>query len=160
MGIDWKLLTQVRDRHKAVAQEHVARERAAAAHREAQVLQAQAQLHAQVVAKTQLWQDTIVKRTEGFSVSELRDAGNWSRALDMRIAQAGESVRHAQLQAAQQAARLEASRRELRTAAAELERAEQMRQRTKSEHARATENRLDDAADEAATQTWISGKAS
>jgi hypothetical protein len=159
MDIDWKLLTQVRDRHKVVAQEHVAHERRAADQRDAQVRQADARLQAQIDAKARLWQSTIGGQTGGFSVAELRQTSVWSRALDTRIAQAGATMRDAQQQAAQQQQRLDASRRQLRVAADEFQRAEQMGMRARAVQLRRLETRQEDAAEEAALQIWSAHKA-
>lgn len=152
MDIDWKTLTRVRERHKALAQEELLHQRRAAEAGAARLHEAQAALQAQLDAREQLWQGAA--HAAGLSAVELRSANAWSGALRTRIAQAQGGVAAARQQAAAQQARLEDSRRQLRAAAGELEKAERMGQRVHDERRRRREHGIDEAADEVAVQRW------
>ena len=160
MSIDWALLTQVRDRQKAAAQERVAHERQAAERHAAQEQQARSALQQEVAAKQALWDSTVAGGAGGLSVDHLRQASAWSRSLDLRIARAAASHREAAQQAAQQQARLDLSRQQLRAAAADVDKAEQMRTRALAERRQRQELRAEDAADESAAQAWAARRAS
>lgn len=154
MAIDWKVLTQVRDRHKQVAQEEVARERRIVEQREAEARQAEERLQAQIESKAQLWERSITSQTGGFSVAQLCQASTWSRTLDTRIAEAGTKLREAEQMAAQQQERLEMSRQQLRAAAGDLQKAEQMGLRARAAKQRLTETHMEGAAEDVALQIW------
>jgi len=151
VSIDWKRLGQVRERHQVRAQQEVARERAAAALAEHALHTAQASLAQEQANKQALWQQQA--QSASLSVDHLRQASAWSRTLDARIAQAAVGVQAAHGRAQAQHERLEASRESLRRAARERQKADEMGQRAHRAHLRQREQRLEDAADEAALQT-------
>ena len=88
------------------------------------------------------------------NVAQLRDAGAWSGVLDERIAHAGRGASQALAIVAERQGALEASRRQLRSTVETTERARQMEQRVKVQHQRTQDMRIDDAAEEAASQAW------
>jgi len=156
MSIDWKLLIDVRERQKTAAMEVVARDRQAADASQARLQQAQAQQQQQVNAKAQHWQATAGELSGGHcSVAQLRHAGAWSGALDAQILQAGQVAAQAEHAHVQTQQVLDASRRQLRDASGELEKAQQMQQRTRAEQRRLQELRQDEGTEEAATQVWL-----
>lgn len=155
MAIDWKLLIDVRERQKSVAMGIVARDREAAEESRAQLQQAEAWRQQQVQGKAQHWQATVGALSGGqCNVAQLRHAGAWSGALDARIAQAGQAAMQAGQAHAQREQVLEASRQQLRAASGELEKAQQMQQRARTERLRLMELRQDEAAEETASQSW------
>lgn len=157
MSIDWKLLVDVRERQKTAAMEVVARDRRAAGESLAAWQQAQAHQQQQVAAKQQHWQATAGALSQGHAnVAALRQAGAWSGALDAQITQAGQAAAQAGQAHAQRQHVLEASRRQLRAASGELEKAQQMQQRTHADAQRLREQRQDEGTEEAATQVWLS----
>jgi len=154
-GIDWKLLVGVRERQKTVAQGIVARDRAAAEQSHAQLRQAQAWEQQQVQGKALHWQATAGALAGGqCSVAQLRHAGAWSGALDARIAQAGQLAAQASQAHAQREQVLDASRQKLRATSGDVEKAQQMQQRARAEQLRVQELRLDETAEETASQAW------
>lgn len=155
MSINWKLLIEVRERQKRRALEGVTRDRQATEEGLAQVQQAQARAQMTVAAKTQHWEATAGALGGGAcNVAALRQAGAWSHALDAQIAQAGQAVAQAQALSAERQAVLDASRQKLRAATGELEKAQQMQQRSKAQHLHQLDLRHDDAAEETASQAW------
>lgn len=151
MNIDWKLLIQLRERHKLAAQEAVARERRAAQQQEARVRDAHDALADRVDAKARLWQQA---NASALDMGALRQTAAWSRALDAQIANAGRSLGQAQQAAQQQYERLDHSRDELRGACGELNKAEQMHARALAAQRRRAELRAEDGAEEHAVQRW------
>ena len=153
--IDWKLLIDVRERQKTAAMGVVVRDRAAAEESQAQLAQAEAWQRQQVQNKVQHWQATRGALSGGqCSMADLRNAGAWSGALDAQIAQAGQSTAQASQAHAQREQVLEESRRQLRAANGELEKAQQMQQRARAERLHLQELRLEDTAEESASQAW------
>jgi hypothetical protein len=154
-GIDWQLLAGVRERQKTIAMGVVARDRSAADQSRAELQQAQAWQQQQVLDKARHWQATAGALSGGqCSVAQLRHAGAWSGALDARIAQARQFAAQAGLAHAQREQTLDASRRKLRAASGEVEKAQQMQQRARAEEVRVQEQRLDETAEESASQAW------
>jgi len=155
VSIEWKRLIDVRERRQQVAREAVARDRRATEEGEAQASAAQAQLQVQIASKASHWQ-AIGSALDGgaCNVAQLHDAGAWSGALDERIAHASRDASQALAIVAERQGVLEASRRQLRSAVETSERARQMEQRVKVQHQRAQDMRIDDAAEEAASQAW------
>lgn len=154
-GIDWKTLVDVRERQKTVAMGVVARDRAAADRSRAALQQAQAWQQHQVQNKAAHWQATAGALSHGqCSVAQLRHAGAWSGALDAQIAQAGQLAAQAGLAHAQREQTLDASRQKLRAASGDVEKAQQMQQRARGEQLRVQELRLDETAEETASQAW------
>src|SRR5688572_2268664 len=133
MSIDWKLLVQLRERHKLAAHEVVVQERRAAQQREAQVMESRGELMQQVQAKTALWQQASAGV---IGVAGLRQTAAWSRALDGQIANANRQVAHAEHLAQLQELRLAQSRDALRGACGDLSKAEQMHTRERSAECR------------------------
>ncbi|SEL32657.1 hypothetical protein SAMN05518845_106165 [Variovorax sp. YR750] len=154
-GVDWKLLVGVRERQKTAAMGVVARDRAAAEQSHAELRQAEAWQQQQVQNKAAHWQATTGALSHGeCSVAQLRHAGAWSTALDARIAEAGQLAAQAGQAHALRESTLEASRQKLRAASGDVEKAQQMLQRARSEQLRLRELRLDDATEEATSQAW------
>lgn len=154
-GIDWKTLVGVRERQKTVAMGVVARDRAAAAQSHAELQQAQAWQQQQVQNKAAHWQSTVGALSHGqCSVAQLRHAGAWSGALDGQIAQAGQRAAQAGQAHALREQTLDASRKKLRAASGDVEKAQQMQQRARTEQLRMQDLRLDEAAEESASQAW------
>ncbi len=154
-GVDWKLLIGVRERQKTVAMGIVARDRAAAEQSRAELQQAQAWQQQQVQNKAAHWQATTGALSHGeCSVAQLRHAGAWSAALDARIAEAGQLAAQAGQAHALRESTLDASRRKLRAASGDVEKAQQMQQRARSEQQRLQELRHDEASEEATSQAW------
>ncbi|MDH6594279.1 flagellar biosynthesis chaperone FliJ [Variovorax sp. TBS-050B] len=155
MSIDWKLLADVRERQKTVAMGVVARDRAAAEHSQAQWREAEAARQQQVQNKAQHWEATRGALSGGqLSVAEFRHAGAWSGALDAQIAQAGQTAAEAAQAHAEREQVLDQSRRQLRAAHGELEKAQQMQQRARSERLQLQEQRLEDGNEERTAQAW------
>lgn len=155
MSIDWKLLADVRERQKTVTMGVVARDRAAAEQSQAQLRQAEARQRQQVQNKVQHWEATRGALSGGgCSVAEFRHAGAWSGALDAQIAQAGEAAAQASRAHSEREQLLRQSRRELRAASGELEKAQQMQQRARTERLQLQELRLEDASEESSAQAW------
>ncbi|MBT2324101.1 serine kinase [Variovorax paradoxus] len=155
MAIDWKLLIDVRERQKSAAMGIVARDRRAAEESLARLQQAEARRQQQVQNKAQHWQATVGALSDGqCSIAQLRHAGAWSGALDAQIAQAGRATAQAGQAHAQRELLLEASRKQLRAASGELEKAQQMQQRARTEALRVMELRQDETAEEAASKAW------
>jgi hypothetical protein len=160
VAIDWKLLIDVRERQKSVATGIVARDREAAEESRAQLQQAEAQQQQQVHSKAQHWQATVGALSGGqCSVAQLRHAGAWSGALDARIAEASRAAAQAGQAHAQREQVLESSRLQLRAASGELEKAQQMHARARTERLRLMELRQDEAAEETASQAWAANRA-
>ncbi|MGJ7603938.1 serine kinase [Variovorax sp. LT1R20] len=154
-SIDWKLLVDVRERQKTAAMGVVVRERAAAEESQAQLQQAEARQQQQVQNKLQHWEATRGALSGGqCSVAEFRSAGAWSGALDAQIAQAGEAAAEAARAHTEREQVLEESRRQLRAASGELEKAQQMQQRARTERLHLQELRLEDANEESTAQAW------
>jgi len=155
MSIEWKRLIDVRERHRQLAQEVVARDRRDVEESRSLALKARQQLEAQIAGKAAHWR-SLSNSLDGQScdVAGLRDASAWSRALDERIAQAGELVSQVQAVVALHQESLEASSAQLREAVACAERARQMQQRAQMQVQRRQDLRMDDAAEEAASQAW------
>ncbi|PIF73081.1 hypothetical protein CLU95_0165 [Variovorax sp. 54] len=154
-GIDWKTLVGVRERQKTVAMGVVARDRAAAEQSHAELQQAQAWQQQQVQNKAAHWQSTVGALSHGqCSVAQLRHAGAWSGALDAQIAQAGQLAAQAGQAHALREQTLGASRQKLRAASGDVEKAQQMQQRARTEQLRVQDQRLDEAAEESASQAW------
>ena len=154
-GIDWKLLVGVRERQKTVAMGVVARDRAAADQSQAELQQARAWQQQQVQDKARHWQATVGALSGGqCSVAQLRHAGAWSGALDAQIAQASQFAAEAGQAHAQREQTLDASRQRLRAASGDVEKAQQMQQRARAEQLRVQELRLDETAEETASQAW------
>lgn len=156
MDIDWKRLGDVRERQKTVAQQRVAEERRVTEQSWQQAEQAHQQWQQRIAAKEALWQQATGRSGGAVSVAQMRQAGAWSHALDAQIVQAGAMAQQAEGVARQQQSVLDASRLRLRQAAADLEKARQMQQRSRTEQARRSEQRLEDGAEEAAVQGWLS----
>jgi hypothetical protein len=157
MTIDWKLLVQLRERHKLSAHEAVAQERRAAAEREAQLVQSRGALDEQVQAKAALWQQASAGSID---MGALRQTAAWSGALDRHIAQARRQVSEAEHLAYLQEQRLQQRRRELREACGDLTKAEQMQSRARAAQRRLAETRAEDVAEEHAVQRWTARKPS
>lgn len=155
MSIDWKLLADVRERQKTVAMGVVARDRAAAEQSQAQLMQAEALREQQQANKLRHWEATRGALSGGrCSVAEFRSAGAWSGALDARIAQAGEAAAQAARAHSEREQVLEQSRLQLRAAHGELEKAQQMQQRARTERMHLRELRLEDINEETTAQAW------
>lgn len=156
MGIDWQRLIDVRDRHVEVAREHVANDRQAFDQAQARAQAAQQRLIDQQHARVAHWQ-AVAGRLDarGVDVSQLREAGSWSHALDRQIAQAVQAAHAAQASTEEPARKLEASRAQLRSSAAALEQARRMCERADQQAQRTLDQRLDDITEEAATQAWL-----
>jgi len=157
MSIDWKLLVQLRERHKVSAQEAVAHERRAAQEREAQVMQSRGALDEQVQAKAALWQQAS---SGAIDMGALRQTAAWSGALDRHIAQARRQVADAEHLAYLQEQRVLQRRNELRQACGDLTKAEQMQDRARTAQRQLAETRAEDVAEEHAVQRWTARKAS
>lgn len=161
MAVDWKLLIEVRERQKRTAMEQVARDRSAAEESLALLQQAHAQLQQQVEAKASHWQATVGALSGGAcSVAQLRQASVWSGALDGHIATAATGVAQAQGEHLQREQVLQESRCRMRAAAGEVEKAQQMQQRSVQERRRLQEARLEDVAEEVASVSWASRRVS
>lgn len=161
MGVDWKLLVDVRERQKRTAMETVARDQEAAEQGRAATRQAQASLQQQIDAKLAHWQATAGALSGGAcNVAQLRQASAWSGALDGHIAQAGVAVLQAQIEYRRREQVLQQSRQRLRAASGEVEKAQQMRQRSLQQQRREREVRLDSAAEELASQSWAAQRVS
>jgi len=156
MGIDWQRLIDVRDRHVEAARELVSRHRRAFDEAQAQAQAAQQHLIDQQQARAAHWQ-AVAGRLDAraVDVSQLRDAGSWSHALDRQIEQATQAAEQAQASTAEPARKLEASRAQLRSSSAALEQARRMRERADQQAQRTLEQRIDDNTEEAATQAWL-----
>ena len=157
MSIDWKLLVQLRERHKLAAHEAVVRERRAAQEREAQLMQSRGALDEQVQAKAALWQQASAGSID---MGALRQTAAWSGALDRHIAQARRQVSDAEHLACLQEQRVEQRRNELRQACGDLTKAEQMQTRERAAQRQLAETRAEDVAEEHAVQRWTARKAS
>ena len=157
MSIDWKLLVQLRERHKLAAHEAVVRERRAAQEREAQLMQSRGALDDQVQAKAALWQQASAGTIE---MGALRQTAAWSGALDRHIAQARSQVADAEHLAYLQEQRVLQRRDELRQACGDLTKAEQMEMRDRTAQRQLAETRADDVAEEHAVQRWTARKTS
>ncbi|RQO45134.1 serine kinase [Variovorax sp. KBW07] len=154
-GIDWKTLVGVRERQKTVAMGVVVRDRAAAEQSHLQLQLARAWQQHQEQKKTSHWQATVGALSHGdCSVAQLRHAGAWSGALDAQIARAGQFAAQAGQAHAQREQTLDASRQKLRAASGDVEKAQQMQQRARGEQLRVQELRLDETAEETASQAW------
>jgi len=157
VAIAWMLLTDVRERHQRSAMQEVARGKRELEAREAQAAEVRREWQQQLEAKAQHWKDTVGALSDGAcSVAQMRQAGAWSKALDLQIAQAGVAVVEAQAVVAQAQSVLDASRAQLRQASAELEKARQMQQRAKAEERQHQERRQDEVTEEASVQAWSS----
>ena len=155
MSVDWKLLADVRERQKTAAMGVVARDRAAAEESQAQLRQAEAAQQEQVQNKLRHWEATRGALSGGqVSVAEFRSAGAWSGALDAQIAEAGQVTAKAARAHSEREQVLEESRRQLRAAHGELEKAQQMQRRARSEHLHLQEQRLEDTNEESTAQAW------
>lgn len=155
MSTDWPRLIQLRERQKLAAQQAVAQEREALQHRMGQLAQAHQVLGERQQHKQQLWQ---AQRAGGpIAVEQLRHASAYSRTLDRGIAEAAAGVGQAQQACRAQAGRLEQSRATLRSACADVQKAERMHERERAAARRLRAMRQDDAADEAALQAWGGG---
>ncbi|WP_431112164.1 serine kinase [Variovorax paradoxus] len=155
MSIDWKLLADVRERQKTVAMGVVARDRAAAEQSQTQLMQAEALREQQQANKLRHWEATRGALSGGHcSVAEFRSAGAWSGALDARIAQAREAAAQAARAHSEREQVLEQSRLQLRAAHGELEKAQQMQQRARTERVHLQELRLEDINEETTAQAW------
>ena len=157
MDIDWKRLGEVRERQKTAAQQRVASDRHALEQSQQQARTAQEQWHREVQAKEQLWRETASGAS--VSVAQMCQNGAWSRALDARIAQAGAAVAQAVEVVNTRQATLEGSRQVLRAAAGDLEKARQMQRKAVQTRQRLAEQRVEDNAEEAAVQGWLSRRA-
>jgi len=155
MTIDWKLLVQLRERHKLAAHEAVARERRVAHEREAQLLQSRGALDEQVQAKAALWQQASASTID---MGALRQTAAWSGALDRHIAQARRQVSDAEHLAYLQEQRVLQRRDELRQACGDLTKAEQMQTRERVARRQLAETRAEDVAEEHAVQRWTARK--
>lgn len=154
-GVDWKLLVGVRERQKTAAMSIVARDRAAAEQSHVELQQAKARQKHQVQNKAAHWQATSGALSHGeCNVAQLRHAGAWSTALDARIAEAGRLAAQAGQAHALRESALETSRQKLRAASSNVEKAQQMLQRARSEQLRLRELRIDDATEETTSQAW------
>jgi hypothetical protein len=155
VAIAWMLLTDVRERHQRSAMQEVARDQRELEAREAEAEQARREWQQQLEAKAQHWKDTVGALSDGAcSVAQMRQAGAWSKALDLQIAQAGMAVVEAQAVVAQAQDVLDASRAHLRRASAELEKAKQMQQRVRAEERALQERRQDELTEEVSVQGW------
>ena len=157
MDIDWKRLGEVRERQKTAAQQRVASDRHALEQSQQQARTAQEQWHREVQAKEQLWRETASGAS--VSVAQMCQSGAWSRALDARIAQAGAAVAQAVEVVNTRQATLEGSRQVLRDAAGDLEKARRMQRKAVQARQRLAEQRMEDNAEEAAVQGWLSRRA-
>ena len=157
MTIDWKLLVQLRERHKLAAHEAVVHERRVAQAREAQLMQSRGALDEQVQAKAALWQQASAGAID---MGALRQTAAWSGALDRHIAQARRQVSDAEHLAHLQAQRVEQRRTELRQACGDLTKAEQMQTRQRAAQRQLAETRAEDVAEEHAVQRWTARKTS
>ncbi len=155
MSVDWKLLVQLRQRHKLAAHEAVVRERRAAQEREAQLMQSRGALDEQVQAKAALWQQASAGTID---MGALRQTAAWSGALDRHIAQARRQVSDAEHLAYVQDQRVEQRRSELRQACGDLSKAEQMQARDRAAQRQLAETRAEDVAEEHAVQRWTTRK--
>ncbi|MDQ0570290.1 flagellar biosynthesis chaperone FliJ [Variovorax paradoxus] len=155
MSVDWKLLSDVRERQKTAAMGVVARDRAAADESQVQLRQAEAAQQQQVQNKLRHWEATRGALSGGqVSMAEFRNAGAWSGALDAQIAEAGQATAQAARAHTEREQVLEESRRQLRAAYGELEKAQQMQQRARAERVHLQELRLADANEESTAQAW------
>lgn len=155
MSIDWKLLTDVRERQKTVAMGLVARDRAAAQQSEAQLRHAESAQRQQEQNKLLHWESTRGALFGGHvSVAEFRHAGAWSGTLDARIAQAGQVTAQAARAHSEREQVLDESRRQLRAAHGDLEKAQQLQQRARAERLRLQEQQLEDSNEESTAQAW------
>jgi flagellar biosynthesis chaperone FliJ len=155
MSVDWKLLSDVRERQKTAAMGVVARDRAAADESQVQLRQAEAAQQQQVQNKLRHWEATRGALSGGqVSMAEFRNAGAWSGALDAQIAEAGQVTAQAARAHTEREQVLEESRRQLRAAHGELEKAQQMQQRARAERVHLQELRLEDANEEGSAQAW------
>jgi hypothetical protein len=155
MSVDWKLLSDVRERQKTAAMGVVVRDRAAADESQAQLRQAEAAQQQQVQNKLRHWEATRGALSGGqVSMAEFRNAGAWSGALDAQIAEAGQATAQAARAHTGREQVLEESRRLLRAAHGELEKARQMQQRARAERVHLRELRIEDTNEESTAQAW------
>lgn len=155
MKIDWKQLISVRERQQTIAQEAVARDRRIEEAAAALMQQAYVGWEEKVAAKQAHWQSmTGAMGAGGCTVDQLRSAGSWSSALNGQIAKALIELQQAQARHQEKRAVLEKSRALLRAAAAELQKAQEMQKRDHRETMHQREVRMDESAEESATQIW------
>lgn len=155
MKVDWKLLIQIRERHKLAAQEAVAAQK--------RVVEAHEQIHSaasnawqeELAARVALWERTRGGDGGALSIAQLSQATAWGQTLDRRIARAARTMDEARGQLAQHQLQLTAARRALRDAAADLTKAQQMQERQAALARSASERRQEAATEDAAEQTWL-----
>jgi hypothetical protein len=157
MDIDWKLLVRVREQQRTRAQQRVVREREATQAAHARVNEARDAWQHEVDARSSLWSD-LETAPGSLNMASLRQASAWSRTLDGRILQAAAAAQQAHLAAQQQQQQLDESRRALRGAAGGVHKAEQMRDRVRTEGLRVQATRMDEAVEESASQAWALGR--
>ncbi len=156
MAVDLTRLIQVRERRRLAAQQAVVQQQRATEAQQAAVWSAQAEWQRQVTAQAELWHDAGggASSSAGLSVSALRDLSAWSGSLNGGIQRAADAVQDSEQVLAVECANLDERRAQLRQAAGALSKAETLHERVSRDLRRAAEWRLDDAADEAATQGW------
>ena len=155
MTIDWAQLIRVRERHRAAAQEVVARDRLVAERSAAEVAQANAAWQREAQAGQAYWVQMSQSLTRGAcSVDAVRHADRWGRVLDARVKQAHQALLQTQALHAQHLAVLHHSAQALRAAMAELRRAEEMQLRERRAAALRGEIRQEERSEEAARQRW------
>lgn len=155
MNVDWKLLIQIRERHKVAAQESVAGQK--------RVVEAHERIHADAVAAWQeelaaraaLWERTRGTDGGALSIAQLSQATAWGHTLDRRIARAARKMDEARGELAQQQLQLNAARRTLREAVGDLTKAQQMQERQAALARQASERRQESATEDAAEQAWL-----
>lgn len=155
MSINWKLMIQLRERQRAEASDRVAKERKVVAESEAQVNAAQGQLRQQQDTKAALWRETHAAVQGGIcSVEQLQFATKWSKALDIKAAEAAKAVKEAQVEMDKKMVVLNERRQALRVAMGDLEKAREMQSRQIKQLQQRIEARTEDAVDEWASHKW------
>ena len=154
MNVDWKLLIDIRERHKLAAQESVAAQKRVVDAHEQVYTTAHAAWQEELSARTALWERTRSSDGGALSVAQLSQATAWGHSLDRRIARAARKMDEARAQLAQQQLQLNAARRVLREAVGDLTKAQQMQERQAALTRAASERRQESATEEAAEQAW------
>lgn len=155
MSINWKLMSDLRERQRTLASESVAKERKAVAESESQANEAKQRLIQAQNNKAALWSETRAAFNGGVgSIESLMLASAWSRTLDNKVAQAAQGVQQAQTVVDERTAVLQTRLQALRAANADVEKAKEMQTRLATGRRKEAEARADEGTDEWATYRW------